>query len=148
MGKLRQGRGSDSPELTQQEKRISITSQQLVQSPVLQAALPLVPQVPRSPRGIGGDSPDGNPQCARPPQGGTCGQAAPPLQLCATDCSNSRVRFPRGSEADAVGVSASTRPPAAMRSAADPNHRPGRHASGAAELSRLRCGEDNAGSPL
>lgn len=30
MGKLRQGRGCDSPELTQQEKRISGTSQQLV----------------------------------------------------------------------------------------------------------------------
>ena len=39
-----------------------------------------------------------------------------------------------------MGVSASARPPAAMRSATDPNHTPGRHASGAAELSRPRCG--------
>lgn len=38
-----------------------------------------------------------------------------------------------------MGVSASTRPPAAMRSAADPNHTPGHHASEAAELSQPGC---------
>lgn len=66
MGKLRQRRGSDSPKLTQQEKRISITSQQLVQSPVLQAALPLVPQVPEGHRRLPRQEPT---VCAAPTRG-------------------------------------------------------------------------------